>query len=63
MTVSRQAGAEPHIKWNHVDGPMLTCRDGSAHWLTMWERFLFRAGFLTLEELDKRYNSEPQKGW
>ena len=30
--------SEPHINWNHIDGPLLTCRDGTPHWLTVTER-------------------------
>ena len=63
MGISYPADAKPRIKWDHVDGPLLTCHDGTPHWLTMWERLLYRAGYLTIEELDRRYNSEPQKGW
>lgn len=61
MSVQRGPDAKPTIQWNHVDGPMLICADGTPHWLTMWERLLFRAGFLTLEQLDRQYNSEPCK--
>lgn len=32
--------ARPRIKWGHVDGPLLVMRDGSLHWLTLWERFM-----------------------
>ena len=33
------ATAFPHIKWRHIDGPLLVMRDGTLHWLTLWERF------------------------
>jgi hypothetical protein len=59
---SYPSDSKPHIKWNHVDGPLLICRDGTPHFLSAWERFLFRANFLTIEELDRRHNSEPRKG-
>lgn len=62
MGHSYPADAKPHIKWDHVDGPLLTCRDGTPHWLSAWERLLMHSGFLTIDELDRRHNNEPQKG-
>lgn len=62
MTVQREAGAEPCVQWNHVDGPLLVCRDGTPHWLTLWERMALRAGLTTMDALDRRHNSEPQRG-
>lgn len=54
--------AKAHIQWNHVDGPLLICRDGTPHWLTMWERFMARAGFQTADDLCKLYRQEDCKG-
>lgn len=54
---------EPHIQWSHIDGPLLHCRDGSLHWLTLLERLWLRIGITTIDQLDKKYmQSEPQKG-
>lgn len=38
--ISYQNTARPHIKRNHVDGPMLSLRDGRVHFLSFWERLL-----------------------
>lgn len=54
--------SEPHIQWNHVDGPRLICRDGTMHWLTRAERLWLRLGLTTIEQLDAKHNREPQKG-
>lgn len=61
-TVQRGPNAEPHIQWNHVDGPLLVCRDGTPHWLTMVERLWLRLELTTLEQLDAKHNHEPQRG-
>ena len=53
---------EPHIQWNHVDGPVLICHDGSMHWLTMWERMALKFGFITVKSLDKQYNMDDCRG-
>lgn len=37
--VGYRADAQPHIRWKHIDGPLLVYRDGQMHWLTLWERF------------------------
>ena len=56
--------SEPHIQWTHIDGPLLICRDGSPHWLTMIERLFVKTGITTIEQLDEKYrhNNEPQRG-
>lgn len=51
----------PSIQWNHVDGPLLVCRDGTLHWLTMWERLALKAGCTTIDALDAKHNSEPRR--
>lgn len=61
-TVQRGPNAQPHIQWNHCDGPLLVCRDGTPHWLTMAERLWLRLGLTTLEQLDAKHNNEPQRG-
>lgn len=61
-STTREPGT-PCIQWDHKDGPLLTCSDGSLHWVTMWERLLLRANYITLESLDKKYRTDiPQKG-
>lgn len=55
--------SKPHIKWDHIDGPLLYCADGQIHWLTLLERLYFKMGLITLEELDRKYRTDiPQRG-
>ena len=56
--------SQPHIEWNYTIGPLLTCRDGSLHRLTLIEILWLKAGFTTVDQLDEKYghNDEPQKG-
>lgn len=52
----------PHIQWNHIDGPLLTCTDGIVHWLTLLERMYLKIGIITIEDLDNKYRVDiPQK--
>ncbi len=44
----------PSINPNHIDGPMLTFRDGQMHWLTPWERVLYRFGRIDAESLERK---------
>lgn len=44
-----------YIKWSHVDGPMLRCSDGTVHFLSMFERFMFMIGMYTVTSLDFMY--------
>jgi hypothetical protein len=61
--VSFPEDSKPDIQWNHIDGPMLNCTDGSIHWLTLLERLYMKIGILTIEELDRKYRYDiPQKG-
>lgn len=46
---------KPYISWKHVDGPYLKSRDGSIHWLSYWDRFLFWTGWITEYDLEKKY--------
>lgn len=50
--------SEPHIQWNHVDGPLFTSSRGFVHWLTFWERVKLKLGYLTLWQLDCRVNGK-----
>lgn len=46
--------ARPSIVPNHIDGPLLTFRDGQMHWLTMWERILFALGLTDADKLERK---------
>lgn len=59
---SYPANTETHIQWDHVDGALLVCRDGTPHWLTNAEKIWLRMGFTSLQQLDEKYNKEPQQG-
>lgn len=52
----------PQINWNHIDGPLLTCRDGTPHWLTTVESLWMKMGFTNINQLDNKYCQEPQRG-
>lgn len=58
--IERLPNAKPYIKWDHTDGPLLVCADGTPHWLTLWESLCVRAGILKLDRLDRKYNSKPR---
>lgn len=45
---------EPSLK-KHVDGPLLSCRDGTLHWLTWSERLQLWLGLISLETLDAKH--------
>lgn len=59
---SESAEQHPHVQWNHIDGPLLTCRDGTPHCLTLVECLMLRMGLTTLNVLDSKYNREPCQG-
>lgn len=44
----------PSIQWDHIDGPMLTLANGKIRWLSLWERFLFRIGLRSVDDLAGR---------
>jgi len=52
------ADSEPHIEWNHIDGPLLYCRNGRIHWLTLLERLGLKLGFYSIEQLDNKHCGE-----
>jgi len=62
MTTQRAPGAEAHINWTHIDGPLLVCSDGTLHWLTKIEKLWARLGFVSVTQLDTKHNQEPQRG-
>ena len=47
--------SKPHINWNHVDGPLLTCRDATPHFLTKVESCWMEIGFTSIDLLDEKY--------
>lgn len=54
--------SQPHIQWNHIDGPLLNCRDDTMHWLTKAEQLWLKMGFTNINKLDDKYCKEPQRG-
>jgi len=44
----------PSLKMKHIDGPLLTFRDGQMHWLTLWERFMVALGRDDAESLERK---------
>ena len=46
--------ARPHIKWGHIDGPMLSCRNGAVHFMTLWECVKLRFSMTTIEKLEAK---------
>ncbi len=52
--LSFPAEGKPCILVNHIDGPLLTFRDGQMHWLTIWERLQFWLGLTDAERLEKK---------
>jgi hypothetical protein len=52
--VSWPKSNRPSIVPNHIDGPLLTFRDGQMHWLTPWERIQFFFGLTDAEKLERK---------
>lgn len=50
-------GAEPHINWKHIDGPLLHCSDGQLHWLTWRERFRLFSCLADIHDIDFEHRS------
>jgi hypothetical protein len=46
--------ARPTIRPDHIDGPLLTFRDGQMHWLTLWERLLLALGLTDAQKLERK---------
>ncbi len=58
--VGWEAKNRPSIRWNHIDGPLLTFRNGEMHWLTWRERFRCWMGWddaISLESKHRPYLS------
>jgi hypothetical protein len=49
---------DPYIQWNHIDGPVLVCENGSMHWLTYIERLLMFLGFTNVAKLNRKYSKD-----
>lgn len=60
--ISYPSDSKPFIQWDHIDGPLLHCRNGSLHWLTKVERLWLRMGFTNINQLDDKYCDEDQRG-
>ncbi len=53
---------KPYIQWDHIDGPLLHCSDGSIHFLSLLERMYMRIGIMTVHDLDFKYRTDiPNK--
>lgn len=50
--VSFPSYSKPYIKWKHIDGPLLITASGECHWLTLFERLLFKLELLTIDDFD-----------
>ena len=46
---------EPFINVHHIDGPLLSLRDGRLHWLTLRERFLLWLGLTNAHMLEHKH--------
>ena len=49
--IAYQNGVKPCVNWSHIDGPMLSCGNGSVRWLTRKERIMLRLRLTTVEKL------------
>lgn len=56
-SMSFPSDVRPSINWKHIDGPYLSCRDGTLHWLTWLERFALCFWLITVDDLDKKYGN------
>lgn len=55
MGISFRKIPEPHIQWDHVDGPLLHTSTFSFVWLTWWDRLLLWIKLSSLYKLDIQY--------
>ena len=49
------AHSRPSINLKHIDGPLLSMRNGELHWLTWRERILLWLGRVDAEALERKY--------
>lgn len=60
--ISIKAGSNaPHIKWNHVDGPVMHLSDCRMHWLTWPERIALRMGLTTAEKINRKHTTQEAR--
>jgi len=55
MTDIHRYATEPHIKMDHIDGPVLVTTDGQMIWLSLWDRFLLWIGGTDAHDLEIKY--------
>jgi hypothetical protein len=48
------SSSRPTLIMKHIDGPLLTFRDGQMHWLTLRERFRVWMGWEDALSLERR---------
>ena len=60
--ISYPSDSKPRLELNHIDGPLLICRDGTPHWLSFAEVLSLKMGFTNVNQLDEKYNHEPRRG-
>jgi hypothetical protein len=48
------SSSRPILIMKHIDGPLLTFRDGQIHWLTLRERFRVWMGWEDALSLERR---------
>jgi len=48
------ASNRPGLIMKHIDGPLLTFRDGQMHWLTLWERLMVALGLADAESIERK---------
>lgn len=51
---ARPRGCRPHVNWKHIDGPLMTRRDGTLKWLTWRERLMLWIGAWSIEQVERR---------
>jgi hypothetical protein len=53
----------PSLMMNHIDGPLLTFRDGQMHWLTIGERIMVALGLTDAEKLERKLRPNCSRYW
>lgn len=52
----------PCIIWGSPKGDIFVAHDDTTQVLDLHEKMMLRIGALTIDALDQKYNSEPQRG-
>lgn len=60
--ISYPEDSKSEIQWDHIDGPLFHGKDGCLHWLTLVETLMFRVGLMSISDLERKYNNNPQRG-